>query len=145
MVGNVRRRCIVLSISRVMSSKLTRVLWLGAVSSSILAASLVTAHAAEGEPRVNASIFSAWQAMRQLDCARCHGRDYTGSVGGSLLESARTRSRDEFRRLVLEGNLARGMPPYSSVSLAADNVEGMYDYLRGRADGTIPNGALIRE
>ena len=120
-------------------------LWLGAVSSSILAASLVTAHAAEVEPRVNASIFAAWQAMRQLDCARCHGRDYTGSVGGSLLESARTRSRDEFRRLVLEGNLARGMPPYSSVSLAVENVEGMYDYLRGRADGTIPNGALIRE
>jgi hypothetical protein len=37
------------------------------------------------------------------------------------------------------------MPPYSSVTLAAENVEGMYDYLRGRADGTIPSGTLIRE
>jgi mono/diheme cytochrome c family protein len=105
----------------------------------------VTAAASEEERRANPAIFAGWQAMRQLDCARCHGRDYTGSVGGSLLESARTRSRDEFRRLVLEGNLARGMPPYSSVTLAAENVEGMYDYLRGRADGTIPSGTLIRE
>jgi mono/diheme cytochrome c family protein len=94
---------------------------------------------------VNPAIFVAWQAMRQLDCARCHGRDYTGSVGPSLLESARSRSREEFRRLVLEGNPTRGMPPYSSVSLAAENIEGMYDYLRGRADGTIPTGILMRE
>ena len=94
---------------------------------------------------MNPAIFVAWQAMRQLDCARCHGRDYTGSVGGSLLEAARTRSREEFKRLVLEGNVARGMPPYSSVSLAAENIEGMYDYLRGRADGTIPTGILMRE
>jgi mono/diheme cytochrome c family protein len=94
---------------------------------------------------VSPPIFAAWQAMRQLDCARCHGRDYTGSVGGSLLEAARTRSREEFKRLVLEGTLERGMPPYSSVSLAVDNVDGMYDYLRGRADGTIPSGTLTRE
>jgi len=121
------------------------VIWLGAISACLAAGTPVPADAAEAALRVNPAIFAAWQAMRQLDCARCHGRDYTGSVGGSLLESARTRSRDEFKRLVLEGNMARGMPPYSSVSLAAENVEGMYDYLRGRADGTIASGTLLRE
>ena len=83
--------------------------------------------------------------MRQLDCARCHGRDYTGSVGGSLLESVRTRSRDEFVRLVLDGNPVRGMPPYGGVALAVENADGMYAYLRGRANGTIPAGTLVRE
>jgi len=100
---------------------------------------------ADALTRVDPAIYAAWQAMRQLDCARCHGRDYTGSVGGSLLESARTRSRDEFVRLLLEGNPARGMPPYGSVALAVENAEGMYAYFRGRESGTLPSGTLVRE
>jgi mono/diheme cytochrome c family protein len=100
---------------------------------------------ADAQARVDASIHAAWQAMRQLDCARCHGRDYTGSVGGSLLESARTQTREEFVRLVLEGNPGRGMPPYGSVPLAVKNADGMYAYLRGRASGTIPAGPLVSE
>jgi cytochrome c55X len=102
-------------------------------------------HAANAQTPVDAKIYAAWQAMRQLDCARCHGRDYTGSVGGSLLESARTRSREEFLRLVLEGEPPRGMPPYRGVPLAVENVDGMYAYLRGRANGTIPAGTLVRD
>lgn len=106
---------------------------------------LLPPNAADAETRVDAAIYAAWRAMRQLDCARCHGRDYTGSVGGSLLESARTRSRDEFVRLVLDGNPMRGMPPYGGVALAVENADGMYAYLRGRANGTIPAGTLVRE
>ena len=117
-----------------------------AVSSVLLAvAVLLPPNAADAETRVDAAIYAAWRAMRQLDCARCHGRDYTGSVGGSLLESARTRSRDEFVRLVLDGNLTRGMPPYGGIALAVENVDGMYAYLRGRANGTIPAGTLVGE
>ena len=117
-----------------------------AVSSLLLTlAVLVPPGTANAQTPVDARIYAAWQAMRQLDCARCHGRDYTGSVGGSLLESARTRSRDEFLRLVLDGNPTRGMPPYGGVALAVENADGMYAYFRGRANGTIPAGALVRE
>ena len=118
----------------------TRCLLLALAAAAGLAAALVMAQTA-----VDAQIYSAWRAMRQLDCARCHGADYTGNVGPSLLESARTRTLAEFKRLVLEGNTARGMPPYASVALAANNVEGMYAYFRGRADGSIPAGPLKRE
>jgi mono/diheme cytochrome c family protein len=97
---------------------------------------------AAAQTAIDPQIYSAWRAMRQLDCARCHGADYTGNVGPSLLESARTRSPEEFKRLVLEGNTARGMPPYASVALAVKNVDGMYAYFRGRADGSIPAGSL---
>jgi len=106
---------------------------------------MLTPDAADAQGRVDPVIYAGWQAMRQLDCARCHGRDYTGSVGGSLLESARTRTREEFVRLVLEGNASRGMPPYRGVALAVENAEGIYAYLRGRADDTIPAGTLVRE
>jgi mono/diheme cytochrome c family protein len=97
------------------------------------------------ETRVDPAVYNAWRAMRQLDCARCHGGDYTGSSGGSLLESARSRSKDEFLRLVLDGVPERGMPPYRGVKLAVENAEGMYAYLRGRASGAIPAGTLVRE
>ena len=112
---------------------------------AVLVPVLVPPGTAEAQTPVDARIYTAWQAMRQLDCARCHGRDYTGSVGGSLLESARTRSRDEFVRLVLDGNPTRGMPPYRGITLAVENADGMYAYFRGRADGTIPAGTLVRE
>jgi mono/diheme cytochrome c family protein len=120
-------------------------LFTAAASRIVLASALLVSGAASSQARVDPAIYAAWQAMRQLDCARCHGRDYTGSVGVSLLESARTRSREEFVRLLLDGNLARGMPPYRSVALAAENAEGMYAYLAGRANGTIPAGTLTRE
>jgi len=106
---------------------------------------LVPLHVAAAETSADPAVYAAWRAIRQLDCARCHGRDYTGSVGGSLLESARTRSRDEFVRLVLDGNPTRGMPPYRGITLAVENADGMYAYFRGRADGTVPAGTLVRE
>jgi mono/diheme cytochrome c family protein len=57
-------------------------------------------------------IYNAWRAVRQLDCARCHGADYRGSVGPSLIDSVRLRGRTDFTRVILDGNLERGMPPY---------------------------------
>lgn len=87
-------------------------------------------------------VYEGWRAVRQLDCARCHGADYRGSVGPSLLEFVLTRSRDDFMTALLEGNIQRGMPPYNSVARAVENREGIYDYLRGLAEGRIPPGAL---
>jgi len=86
--------------------------------------------------------YDGWRAVRQLDCARCHGADYRGSVGPSLIESVKTRSRADFTRFILEGNAERGMPPYKSVARVVDNVEGIYDYFQGLADGSIPAGQL---
>lgn len=86
--------------------------------------------------------YNGWRAVRQLDCARCHGADYRGSVGPSLLESVQSRSRADFARFVLDGSPERGMPPYKSVAGVVDNIDGIYDYLRGLADGSIAAGQL---
>lgn len=95
--------------------------------------------------KVDKSIYEGWRTIRQLDCARCHGASYQGNVGPSLVESVRTRQRETFIRIVLEGNAERGMPPYKSVKRAKDNIDGIYRYFMGRADGTISAGSLIEE
>lgn len=86
--------------------------------------------------------YDGWRAVRQLDCARCHGADYRGSVGPSLIESVQTRSRSDFTRVILDGSPERGMPPYKSVARVVDNLDGIYEYFRGLADGSIPAGQL---
>ncbi len=97
---------------------------------------------AQSSNRVDARTLAGWRAVRQFDCARCHGARYQGSIGPSLVEAARVNDRTAFVRLVLEGNPPRGMPPYRDVRGVADNVDGIYGYFRGRADGNIGEGAL---
>ena len=87
-------------------------------------------------------VYDGWRAVRQLDCARCHGADYRGSVGPSLVDAVKSRTREDFTRVILEGNVERGMPPYKSVGRAVDNLDGVYEYFRGLAAGKIPAGAL---
>jgi len=99
-------------------------------------------YTAQGMTQVDARTLAGWRALRQFDCARCHGAQYQGSVGPSLIEAARTSTREQFLRLLLDGNPERGMPPYREVPGVAGNAEGIYGYLRGRADGNIGAGAL---
>lgn len=95
----------------------------------------------KGGTQVDARTYAAWQALRQFDCARCHGADYQGSVGPSLIESVRARSQGDFLRIILDGS-SRGMPPYRGIARIQDNLDGIYGYFRGRADGAIRSGTL---
>jgi mono/diheme cytochrome c family protein len=99
-------------------------------------------YVAQDMTRVDARTLAGWRAVRQFDCARCHGAQYQGSVGPSLVEAARANTREQFVRLLLDGNRERGMPPYRDVRGVADNAEGIYGYFRGRADGNIGPGGL---
>jgi mono/diheme cytochrome c family protein len=91
---------------------------------------------------VNARTYAGWRAVRQFDCARCHGAQYQGSIGPSLIESARVNTRARFVQLLLDGNRERGMPPYRAAQGIAENADGIYGYFRGRADGNIGIGVL---
>jgi mono/diheme cytochrome c family protein len=94
------------------------------------------------QAQVYRKTYDGWRAVRQLDCARCHGADYRGSVGPSLIESVQTRSRSDFTRFILDGSPERGMPPYKSVARVVENIDGVYAYFQGLADGSIPAGQL---
>lgn len=115
----------------------------------VLASAL--AAAAAGEPpsdrigngnRVDARTFAAWQTLRQMDCARCHGADWDGSVGPSILAYVRSQPKESFVRIVLEGNPTQGMPGYRGAAQVADEIDAIYGYFRGVAAGEISTGRL---
>ncbi|MDQ3194801.1 MAG: hypothetical protein M3Q32_00110 [Pseudomonadota bacterium] len=78
---------------------------------------------------------TARAVVRALDCARCHGEP-------SLLTSVKERDAESFKRLSLEGNAGRGMPPYKSNERAIKNIDAIHAFFKGLADGTVPKGNL---
>ena len=81
-----------------------------------------------------------WAALRAMDCARCHGREFDGWAAPSLLAAVRDSPRERFNRLVLDGDMARGMPPYRSQAVVTTQIDAMYAYLLARALGEIGPG-----
>ncbi|MEM5439509.1 cytochrome c [Paraburkholderia diazotrophica] len=67
------------------------------------------------------AIVKTWRTLRAVDCARCHGKDYEGLAAPSIVEYARTRSREMLVRMVFDGEPFRGMPAYrDNPSMRAD-------------------------
>jgi hypothetical protein len=63
-------------------------------------------------------------------------------VGPSLIESLRRLSKDEFKGSVLKGRPEKGMPNFDGSKMVTENIDGLYAYLKGRADGAIQPGRL---
>lgn len=91
-------------------------------------------------PAEAAALIRAWETVRQMDCARCHGRDYDGLSAPSVLAFVRSQSRERFDRIMLDGDPPRGMPGYSHLPRVADNIDGIYRYFVLRANGAIGRG-----
>jgi len=85
----------------------------------------------------DAGLATAWHTLRIVDCARCHGRHYTGLAAPSIVDYVRTRSREQFDHIVLVGDPLRGMPGYRSNPLIAETIDDLYRYFLGRASGRI--------
>jgi mono/diheme cytochrome c family protein len=79
-------------------------------------------------------------ALRAMDCARCHGRDYDGWAAASLIAAVRDGSRIRFESIVLDGVPGRGMPGYRSQPLVVRELDAMYSYLSARSRGGISDG-----
>lgn len=76
--------------------------------------------------------------LRAMDCARCHGKDYRGWAAPSLLAAVRDGPRERFDRFVLEGDIARGMPPYKSQPMVVAELDAIYAYLMAQAEADQP-------
>lgn len=105
-------------------------------------ASPPAAPAAQLAAAAGADVVKGWKTWRSAACERCHGAAQEGMVGPSLIESLKRLSKDEVRKVVLEGRLERGMPSHPYL---ADRFDDLYAYLKGRSDGSIasvrPDGA----
>lgn len=89
--------------------------------------------AVDGDKR----IANGWRVLRTVDCARCHGKDYTGLAAPSIVRYAFSVSRETFIRTVLDGDPPRGMPGYRANSYVAGNLDDIYRYFQARAGGDI--------
>jgi mono/diheme cytochrome c family protein len=103
--------------------------------------------AAGGGGKVSQAEYDGWRHY-SVHCARCHGQDaLPNPVAANLLVSVgpggRTRSPGAFSQVVSEGRPERGMPGFKS-ALSADQIEAIYQYLKGRADKRIPPGRPTR-
>ena len=90
-----------------------------------------------GQLESDTGIANAWRVLRVVDCARCHGKDYSGLAAPSIVDYAALQSRDMFVRMILDGNPIRGMPGYSSNAYVVENLDDIYRYFRARASGDI--------
>lgn len=97
-------------------------------------------HLGAAEPDQQAQHARGWNALRAMDCARCHGRDYDGWAAPSLIASVRDGSRERFDSWVLDGNIGRGMPGYRSQPVVVAELDAIYAYLLARARGEIGPG-----
>jgi mono/diheme cytochrome c family protein len=81
------------------------------------------------DPRQQADIARGRAALRAMDCARCHGRDYAGWAAPSLIVAVRDGTYARFVHFVLHGDPTRGMPSYRSQPLVVTELDAMYAYL----------------
>jgi len=92
-----------------------------------------TAAASAGDP----GIARAWRVLRQVDCARCHGRSYDGLAAPSIVAYAATQTPSQFARMVIHGDPGRGMPGYGSNAYVVENLDDIRRYFVARANGDI--------
>jgi len=91
-------------------------------------------------PSTDVRIVAAWETLRAVECARCHGKDYEGLAAPSIIEYVRTQNRDMFVRMVLDGDPARGMPAYRHNPRVLESIDDIYRYFLGRALAAIGKG-----
>jgi len=93
-------------------------------------------------------VYKGWQQY-MLNCARCHGDDALGtSFAPSLVQAlgseGQITSRKLFMDVLINGRADKGMPSDSTMGLNPAYLDGIYDYLKGRADGQLHGGRPAR-
>lgn len=87
--------------------------------------------------KVDATTMTGFRTWRAAACDRCHGANQEGMVGPSLINSLKTLSKDDFVATVTKGRLEKGMPSFATSTDVTSHIDALYQYLKGRSDGTI--------
>ena len=99
--------------------------------------------AAGGGLKVSPVEYEGWRQY-SVNCARCHGQDVLPNpVAANLLvslgPSGAINSPEKFVQVVGKGRVERGMPAFETL-LTPAQINAMYAYVKGRAEGRIPPG-----
>jgi mono/diheme cytochrome c family protein len=116
---------------------------IGWIAFTVMLAPWLVVEAQERGPRVSAEEYEGWRQY-SVQCTRCHGQDVTGNpVAAHLLESASeggpVATKEAFTKVVAEGRVTKGMPPFKAI-MTPEQIEAVYAYVKGRADGRIAVG-----
>jgi mono/diheme cytochrome c family protein len=89
-------------------------------------------------------VYEGWKQFN-LNCARCHGEDVTGtSIAPHLIMSLKPdgpiNSKELFISTVCSGRPGKGMPAWCSLGLEMDKIQEIYSYVKGRSDGKLAPG-----
>ena len=87
--------------------------------------------------KVDPVTMTGFRTWRQAACDRCHGANQEGMVGPSLIERLKVLTKDEFVKVVRDGRLEKGMQSFGTSKVVMDNIDALYQYLKGRSDGAI--------
>jgi mono/diheme cytochrome c family protein len=93
---------------------------------------------------VSQSVYNGWKVF-QLDCARCHGEEATGtSFAPNLLASVGkeglVNTQELFVATVCGGRKDKGMPAWCELGLEIPKIMDIYAYVRLRSDGKMGPG-----
>ena len=94
-------------------------------------------------PKLDPEAYEGWRQY-SAHCARCHGQDVLGNpVAADLLKATAAggpvAEKAAFVAAVKTGRPKRGMPGFAKV-LDDAQVDAIFAYVKGRADGKIPAG-----
>jgi mono/diheme cytochrome c family protein len=97
----------------------------------------------ETGPKLGAEAYEGWRQY-SAHCARCHGQDVLGNpVAADLLKSTAAggpvAEQAAFVAVVKAGRPKRGMPGFAKAVDDAQ-IDAIFAYVKGRADGKIPAG-----
>jgi len=93
---------------------------------------------------VSQDVYNGWKVF-QLDCARCHGEEATGtSFAPNLLYSVSPNgavsTQELFVLTVCQGRKDKGMPSWCELGLEMPKILEIYSYVRLRSDGKMGMG-----
>lgn len=94
--------------------------------------------------------YDGWKQY-ELNCARCHGEygvgtSFAPSLAVSLKQGGTVPTQESFVTIVCQGRKEKGMPSWCELGLEMPKIQGIYAYLKGRADGKIGVGRpAVRE
>lgn len=96
-----------------------------------------------GGLKVSRLEYEGWRQY-SVNCARCHGQDVLPNpVAANLLVSVKSGgpfgTPEKFGEVVTKGRPERGMPALGPL-LMPKQIDAIYAYVKGRAEGRIPPG-----
>ena len=89
-------------------------------------------------------VYDGWKQFN-LNCARCHGEDVTGTTIAphlivSLKPNGPINTKELFVQTVCAGRPEKGMPSWCALGMEMGTIDKIYSYVKARSDAKMSPG-----